>query len=73
MNKKMLALVIIAPIFLVTGCVTESVYYTPAYRTPYVTTVGYNGTPYWNNAYYYGYEDIGNVGYWGMYDSYNAY
>lgn len=72
--------------FLTTGCVTERVYYTstytPAYYKPaYVTTVGYYHTsPYWdidyyndNDAYYYGYNDLGDVGYWGMYNSYQVY
>jgi len=83
MNKLILASVVIVPLFSVTGCVTETVYYTPAYSsthyvrtvgytTPYVTTVGY-ASPYWNDSYYYGYDDLGDVGYWGMYDSYNVY
>ncbi len=83
MNKSLLAVTLLASVVLVTGCVTESVYYTPAYSTSvyttyrvpsnrYVYTVSY-GSPYWNDAYYYGYDDLGDVGYWGMYDSYNVY
>lgn len=72
MNKLILALVIV-PTFLISGCVTETVYYAPAYTTSTpAVSVGYVG-PYWNNAYYYGYSDLSNVGYWGMYDSYNVY
>lgn len=76
MNKLIHALVVIAPLLLVSACVTETVYYTPnytLYSTPYVYSVGYYGGPYWNDAYYYGYDDLGDVGYWGMYDSYNVY
>ena len=72
MNKIMPVLVIVTPLLL-SSCVTETVYYAPAYKTRYVSTVGYYNTPYWNNAYYYGYDDVGSVGYWGMYDSYRVY
>lgn len=56
-------------------------YYTPAYRTPaYARSVRYQTSPYWDidyyndsDAYYYGYDDLGNVGYWGMYNSYQVY
>ncbi|HHF7366125.1 TPA: hypothetical protein ACPSKY_001229 [Legionella bozemanae] len=57
-------------------------YYTPAYSTPaYVYSVsGYQTSPYWDidyyndsDAYYYGYDDLGNVGYWGMYNTYQVY
>ncbi|HHT0593427.1 TPA: hypothetical protein ACTXXA_002475 [Legionella anisa] len=56
-------------------------YYTPAYTTPaYAYSVGYQTSPYWDidyyndsDAYYYGYDDLGNVGYWGMYNTYQVY
>ncbi|MCE0721610.1 MULTISPECIES: hypothetical protein [Legionella] len=56
-------------------------YYTPAYTTPaYTYSVGYQTSPYWDidyyndsDAYYYGYNDLGNVGYWGMYNTYQVY
>ncbi len=57
-------------------------YNTPAYNTPsYAYSVGYYQTnPYWDidyyndsDAYYYGYNDLGNVGYWGMYNTYQVY
>lgn len=74
MNKLIAALTLVASVLLLGGCVTENVYYTPAYTSsPYVYSVGYYGGPYWNDAYYYGYDDLGDVGYWGMYDSYNVY
>ncbi|CAM4435704.1 MAG: hypothetical protein LEGION0403_FIIPPAGN_02236 [Legionella sp.] len=74
MKKLIIALVIVVPMLLVTSCVTtETVYYTRAYPTRTVYTVGNYGGPYWNDAYYYGYDDLGDVGYWGMYDSYNVY
>ncbi|PWY56810.1 hypothetical protein DGG96_05235 [Legionella qingyii] len=90
MNKLILALMVSGITFLVTGCVTERVYYTPsytktyytpAYRTPaYTYSVGYHTSPYWDvdyyndsDAYYYGYNDLGDVGYWGMYNSYQVY
>lgn len=73
MNKLILALMLITPMFLVGGCVTETVYYTRAYSSPYVYSVGYYGGPYWSDASYYGYDDLADVGYWGMYDSYNVY
>jgi hypothetical protein len=73
MNRLILALVVITPLLLVTGCVTETVYYTPSYSSRYVYNVGGYQGPYWNNAAYYGYEDLNNVGYWGMYDAYTVY
>lgn len=82
MNKLILGTVLVSSIFLVTGCVTETVYYTPTYTPSYAYSVGYYRTnPYWNvgyynidnDAYYYGYDDLGDVGYWGMYNSYNVY
>ena len=87
MNRLIIGSIMIGIMFLVTGCVTERVYYTPnyapAYYNPtYAYSVGYYHTsPYWNidyytnddDAYYYGYDDLGDVGYWGMYDSYQVY
>lgn len=80
MNKLILTLMVVIPIFLVAGCVTERVYYTPRYTPSYVYSVGYHTSPYWdvdyyndNDAYYYGYDDLGDVGYWGMYNSYQVY
>lgn len=87
MNRLMLALMVFGTMFLVTGCVTErtyytpTYYYTPAYSTPsYVYSVGYHTSPYWDidyynddDAYYYGYDDLGDVGYWGMYNTYQVY
>ncbi|MGC1181511.1 hypothetical protein [Legionella sp.] len=73
MNKLILAVIMVISMFLLNGCVTDTVYYTPAYKSPYVYSVGFYGGPYWNDAYYYGYDDLGDVGYWGMFDSYNVY
>ncbi|QMT61443.1 hypothetical protein [Legionella sp. PC997] len=89
MNKLILALMVSGMTFLVTGCVTQRVYtpsytktyYTPAYTTPaYTYSAGYHTSPYWDidyyndsDAYYYGYNDLGDVGYWGMYNSYQVY
>jgi len=73
MKKLILALFIVAPMLIVSGCVTETLYYSPGYTSRYTYTVGYYGGPYWNDAYYYGYDDLGDVGYWGLYDSYNVY
>jgi hypothetical protein len=83
MNKLILGLIVFVPVVLVTGCATERVYYTPTYNTPntrYVYSAGYHTSPYWNfdyynngDAYYYGYDDLGDVGYWGMYNSYQVY
>ena len=73
MKKLILAVAVVAPLVLVTGCVTETVYYTPTYTgTSVYSAKHYNG-PYWNDAYYYGYDDLGDVGYWGMYNSYSVY
>ncbi|MBI2784999.1 MAG: hypothetical protein HYX60_01290 [Legionella longbeachae] len=80
MNKLILTLMVVVPTLLVAGCATERVYYTPRYTPNYVYSVGYQTSPYWDvdyyndsDAYYYGYNDLGNVGYWGMYNSYQAY
>ncbi|WP_392538101.1 hypothetical protein [Legionella sp. 227] len=81
MNRLMLALMVLGTMFLVTSCVTERVYYTPTYTPAYAYSVGYYHTsPYWDidyynddDAYYYGYDDLGDVGYWGMYNSYQVY
>ncbi|KTD13596.1 hypothetical protein Lgra_0888 [Legionella gratiana] len=82
MNRLMLTLMVVGSLLLVTGCVTERVYYTPSYYTPkYIySTSYYNTNPYWEidyyndaDGYYYGYNDLGNVGYWGMYNSYQVY
>ncbi|AUH71741.1 Uncharacterised protein [Legionella sainthelensi] len=82
MNRLILALMMVGSLLLVTGCVTERVYYTPTYTPQYAYSVGYYHTsPYWNidyfnndvDAYYYGYDDLGDVGYWGMYDTYQVY
>ncbi|MBN9231959.1 MAG: hypothetical protein BGO90_12175 [Legionella sp. 40-6] len=79
--KRLTIALSLSIVVLLGGCATETVYYTPAYKTYYkpvyktrtVYSVGYYGAPYWNNAYYYGYDDIQNVGYWGMYDAYTVY
>ena len=82
MNRLILVLMMVGSLFLVTGCVTERVYYTPGYAPSYTHAVdSYHTSPYWNidyfnndnDAYYYGYDDLGDVGYWGMYDSYEVY
>lgn len=74
MKKLIFALFVTVSMLVVTGCVTtDTVYYTPAYSNRYVHKTSYSNAPYWNNAYYYGYDDLGDVGYWGMYNSYNAY
>ncbi|KTC91059.1 hypothetical protein OQJ18_14595 [Fluoribacter dumoffii] len=81
MNRLILALMIVGSVFMTTGCVTERVYYnnTPTYTPGYVS-VGYHTSPYWDvdyyndsDAYYYGYNDLGDVGYWGMYNTYQVY
>lgn len=61
--------------------VTKTYYHTPAYNSPdYVYTASYHTSPYWDidyyndsDAYYYGYNDLGDVGYWGMYNTYQVY
>ena len=56
--------------------------HTPSYTHP---VKYYHTSPYWdvdyfsndynsnNDAYYYGYDDLGDAGYWGMYSSYQVY
>lgn len=82
MNKSILAPVVFGFAVLASGCVSERVYYTPSNTPGYAYSVGYYHTsPYWNidyynnddDAYYYGYDDLGDVGYWGMYNSYEVY
>lgn len=109
MNRLIISLLGAAPLLVLTGCVTERVYYTPGYSPRYaaakvyykpgvVDTVVtkkvystyppnyafvagyYNTRPYWSmdyysnsDAYYYGYDDLGDEGYWGMYNSYTVY
>ena len=82
MSRLIRVLIVFVPMFFMAGCVIERTYYTPTYTPKYAYSLGYYHTsPYWNfdyynnddNAYYYGYDDLGDVGYWGMYDSYEVY
>lgn len=74
MKKFITALVLLAPIYLLNGCVATHSAYDPGYSNDYVYSVGYyNNRPYWgNNYYHYGYA-IGNYGYWGGLGVYESY
>lgn len=71
--KLIASTLLFGSLLILEGCTSTTTYYTPAYATRYNYTVGYYGGPYWTDTYYYGFNDVGNVGYWGMYDSYNVY
>lgn len=70
MNKLLTALVVSAPLLLLSGCTVETVAvdtvaYDPGYSNDYVYSVGYySNRPYWGNNYYYS-SYWGPYGYWG--------
>lgn len=74
MKKLVLAVLVSAPVLLLSGCAVETVAYDPGYSNDYVYSVGYyNNRPYWgNNYYHYGYG-VGTYGYWGGLGVYDGY
>ncbi len=74
MKQLIIAVLISAPVLLLTGCTAGTTVYDPGYSNDYVYSVGYyNNRPYWgNNYYHYGYG-VGNYGYWGGIGLYEGY
>ncbi|HRD69392.1 MAG TPA: hypothetical protein PK657_04550 [Legionella sp.] len=78
MKKVLVAVVLSAPLLMLTGCgmdavAVNNVVYDPGYSNDYVYSVGYyNNRPYWGNNYYYTGYNWGTGGYWGG-GYYNGY